>query len=134
MDPALFRIDWEVLFEALMTLIVLSFFVERALAILFEHRAFVQRLDQKGIKEILALIVSYAVVQGVEFDIFAIVFHLEHSSKLGYVMTAAIIAGGSKASVKLFHDILGIKSKALQEKAALVAGAVAEAPIPKSPN
>lgn len=123
MDPALFRIDWEVLFEALMTLIVLSFFVERALALLFEHRAFVQRLEQKGIKEILALIVSYAVVQGVEFDIFAIVFHLEHPSKWGYVMTAAIIAGGSKASVKLFHDILGIKSKALQEKAAVVAGA-----------
>ncbi len=42
---------------------------------------------------------------------------------MGLVMTAAIIAGGSKASVKFFHDILGIKSKALQEKAAVVAGA-----------
>lgn len=132
MDPALFRIDWEVLFEALMTLIVLSFLVERALAVLFEHRIFVQRLEQKGIKEILALFVSYAVVQGVEFDIFAIVFHLEHPSKWGYVMTAAIIAGGSKASVKLFQDILGIKSKALQEKAAIASGSTTDSS--KAPN
>lgn len=43
MDPALFRIDWEVLAEVLATIIVLSFFVERALSIVFEHRL-LQRL------------------------------------------------------------------------------------------
>ncbi len=121
MDPALFRIDWEVLFEALTTLVVLSFLVERALAVIFESRAFVERVDKKGIKEIVAVIVSYAVVQGVDFDVFAIIFHLDHPSKWGLFMTAAIVAGGSKASIKLFHDILDIKGQALRDKQASAA-------------
>lgn len=124
MDPALFRIDWEVLFEALTTLVVLSFLIERALAVIFEHRAFVERAEKKGLKEIIAVVVSYTVVQGVEFDIFAIVFHLDHPSKWGFFMTAAIVAGGSKASIKLFHDILDIKGKALREKQAALAPSV----------
>jgi hypothetical protein len=32
MDPSLFRIDWDVLIEVLTAIIVLSFFVERALS------------------------------------------------------------------------------------------------------
>lgn len=121
MDPALFRIDWEILLEALSTLVVLSFLVERALAVIFEHRAFVERVEKKGVKEIIAIAVSYAVVQGVDFDVFAIVFHLDHPSKWGLFMTAAIVAGGSKASIKLFHDVLDIKGQALREKQAAVA-------------
>ena len=117
MDPALFRIDWEVLTEALVTLIVLSFFVERAVAVVVEHRVFVEKLEKKGVKEVLALVASYAVVQGVQFDIFAIVFHLDNVSRWGFFMTAAIVAGGSKASVKLFQDILNIKSNALRARA-----------------
>jgi len=43
MDPIQFRIDWDVLFELLMTLIVLAFFVERALSIIVENRLFVNQ-------------------------------------------------------------------------------------------
>lgn len=47
-DPSLFRIDWEVLAEVLAAIIVLSFFIERALSLLFEHRFFVKSLAQRG--------------------------------------------------------------------------------------
>jgi hypothetical protein len=37
-DPNLFHIDWERTLEALVAIVVLSFVVERACAILFESR------------------------------------------------------------------------------------------------
>ncbi|MBI2745232.1 MAG: hypothetical protein HYX45_06570 [Burkholderiales bacterium] len=112
MDPVQFRIIWDVLFEAIAALIVLSFLVERALALVVEHRFFVAKFNKKGIKEVLALIVSYLVVRGIEFDVFAIVFKQDEISRWGIFMTSAVVAGGSKASVKLFHDLLGVKSQA----------------------
>jgi hypothetical protein len=36
----------------------------------------------------------------------------------GYLITAAIIAGGSKASLKLFQDLLKVKSTAEKERLA----------------
>jgi hypothetical protein len=113
MDPALFRIDWEVLAEVLTTITVLAFFVERALSLLFEHRFFVQRFNEMGIKEPIAFLVSLAVVRYWNFDALGILMHADKTSWWGYLITAAIVAGGSKASIKLFHDVLKTKSKAL---------------------
>ena len=42
MDPNLFHIDMGRLFEVLVGIIVLSFFLERALAVIFEHRAWTE--------------------------------------------------------------------------------------------
>ena len=53
-DPSLFRMDWEVLAEVLAAIVVLSFFIERAL--LFEHRLFVKTLAQKSLKEPIAFV------------------------------------------------------------------------------
>lgn len=112
MDPALFRIDWEVLFEVLGAIIVLSFFVERALALVFEHRWFVNRLSEKGLKEPIAFLVSLGIVKYWNFDALGVIFHADKTSWWGYLVTAAIIAGGSKASIKLFHDLLKVRSTA----------------------
>lgn len=117
MDPALFRIDWEVLTETLVTIIVLAFFVERALSLLFEHRVFVSRFDGKGIKEPISLLVSYGIVKYWNFDALSIILHGDKTSWIGYLVTAAVISGGSKASIKLFQDVLNVKSTALQAKA-----------------
>lgn len=114
-DPSLFRIDWAVLSEVLAAIIVLSFFVERALSILFEHRFFVKTLAQKGLKEPIAFLVSFAVVRYWNFDALSIVFHADQATWWGYAITAAIVAGGSKASIKLFHDVMGSKSAALKQ-------------------
>lgn len=112
MDPALFRIDWEVLAEVLTTITVLAFFVERALSIVFEHRVFVAKFNEKGVKEPIAFIVSLLVVKYWGFDALGIIMHADKTTIWGYVITAAIIAGGSKASIKLFHDVLKTKSRA----------------------
>jgi hypothetical protein len=34
---------------------------------------------------------------------------------LGAIITGAVVAGGSKASIKLFRDVLGFKSTAQRE-------------------
>lgn len=117
MDPVLFRIDWDTLFQVLGTIIVLSFFVERALAIVVESRAFIgSKLDQSGTKELLSLLLSFAVVSVAKFDALAVIFKLDAVTTPGSLITAAIIAGGSKASIKLFRDVLDIKSGALKEQ------------------
>ncbi len=113
-DPSLFRIDWEVLAEVLASIVVLSFFIERALSLVFEHRSFVKRLGQKGIKEPIAFLVSLGVVKYWGFDALSVIFHSDTTTWWGFIITAAIVAGGSKASIKLFHDVIGAKSRALK--------------------
>lgn len=114
MDPSLFRVDWEVLAEILAAIVVLSFFIERALSLVFEHRAFVKHLGKNGIKEPIAFLVSLGVVKYWSFDALSILFHSDTTTWWGYAVTAAIVAGGSKASIKLFHDVIGAKSNAMK--------------------
>lgn len=116
MDPALFRVDWGILSEVLALIIVLSFFVERALSIVFEHRWFINLLNNKGLKEPIAFFTSLGVVWYWKFDALSVVLNADKTSFWGYLITAAIVSGGSKASIKLFHDVLDAKSSALQAK------------------
>lgn len=115
-DPSLFRVDWGILAEVLAAIVVLSFFIERALSLVFEHRIYVAKLAEKGLKEPIAFLVSLAVVRYWNFDALGVVFHADTATWWGYAITAAIIAGGSKASIKLFHDVLGTKSAALKAR------------------
>lgn len=129
MDPIQFRVDWELLAEVLAVVVVLSFFVERALSVITENRLFVDsRLDDMGVKEILSFVLAMLVVKAVDFDALAVIFKLGAPGLLGTIITAAIISGGSKASIKLFHDVMNIKSSARREKD-LVTGKAA----PKTP-
>lgn len=121
MDPSLFRIDWEVLLEVLITIVVLSFFIERALSLLFEHRLFLAHFDKKGFKEPIAFVVSLAVVKYWGFDSLSVLLHADATSWAGYALTAAIIAGGSKASLKLFHDVFKTMSSSQKVKAQIAA-------------
>jgi len=115
MDPNLFHLDWDRLFEVLVTIIVLSFFLERALALVFEHRLFVRYFDKKGLKEPIAFVVALLVCRRWNFDAVSMTILAERTTLLGEVITAAVIAGGSKASIKLFHDTMDIKSMAYRE-------------------
>lgn len=51
MDPSQFHIDWEVLSEVLVSIVVLAFFIERAQSIVFARYFFVKHLGQIGLKE-----------------------------------------------------------------------------------
>jgi hypothetical protein len=115
MDPNLFNVDGNRLLEVLFMIVVLSFFIERALSIPFGWRPFVSRFEGKGVKEIIALLVSIGVCWGWNFDAFSILLVQEKMTLYGEILTGAIIAGGSKASLKLFQDVMDIKSKAQRE-------------------
>jgi len=116
MEPDLFAINWDTLAEALAVVVVLSFVVERALSLVFEHRRFIERFDESNVKELIALCVSLGVVIKWKFDLISIIFIGDKNTFLGYIITAGVIAGGSKGAVKLFHDVLGMKSSARVEK------------------
>ncbi|MCB9065472.1 MAG: hypothetical protein H6551_10070 [Chitinophagales bacterium] len=142
MDPNLFHIDYDRLLEILITIVVFSFFIERALSVVFESRFFIDRTEakpeqpevrddngniieeakpakekKKGVKELIAIIVSIAFCYYWQFDAITILLASNDTVTLpGMILTAAIIAGGSKASVALFKDLLGFMSSAEKER------------------
>lgn len=116
MDPNLFHVDWEQLGEVLAALVVLSFVLERFLALIFEHRSFVEAFDKKGIKEPIAFALSLAVCWKFDFDVVSVLFTWDTTTIFGKIITAGVVAGGSKASMKLFHDVMKVKSRALADR------------------
>ncbi len=133
MDPNLFHLDWARTAEVLAAATVLAFVLERALALLFESKFFLlvvqgKKLPKEGataegqsphpgvgtfpIKELIAFVVAAAVCLIWKFDAISMIFLTERTTVLGALITGGVVAGGSKASVKLFHDVMGIKSTA----------------------
>jgi len=116
MDPLQFAMHSDVVGEVLGTIVVLSLMVERALAPIFEWRKFIDfQKKTSNAKEPIALALSIALVWGYGFDALAILFSEEKGSWIGYLITGAIIAGGSKGSIALFRNWLGWKSDARKE-------------------
>lgn len=117
MDPNLFHLDWDRVFEVLVTIIVLAFILERALALLFESRVFVNsRLDKSIGKEAIAFALAAGVCVYWQFDALSVIILTGHTTPFGEVVTGAVVAGGSKASIKLFQDVMNIKSSAVEDK------------------
>jgi hypothetical protein len=124
-DPNLFRLDWEQVAEVLAAVVILSFIVERALALLFESNVFVDSLGSKGVKEPIALGFSFLICWYWKVDLLSVVLHGDKTRFLGMLVTAAVIAGGSKASLKLFRDVLGIENEhAYQKRKGTLGGTV----------
>jgi hypothetical protein len=112
MDPNLFHVDWERMFEVMVLIVVLSFFVERSLSVLFGSRIFIKHVQGKSLKELIAFAFGALVCWYWDFDAFSVVMTNDNVTVLGALLTGAIIAGGSKASIKLFQDILKLRSTA----------------------
>lgn len=55
MDPNLFHVDWETMFEVMVLIVVLSFFVERALSLLLGSRVYIKHAQGKSLKEVIPL-------------------------------------------------------------------------------
>jgi hypothetical protein len=115
MDPDLFHLNWERSFEVLTMIVVISLLLERALSIIFENRIFIAKCKDKGIKEFIAFGVSVAVCWTWDFDAISTILLKEKTTVIGFILTGAIVAGGSKGSIKLFRDLLGFKSSAQAE-------------------
>ena len=102
------------MFKILWFITALAFMLERALAVLFEHRWWLkirEKFHLKGIKEIIAVLVAYGVCCWAQFDALAIMFRKDEPTTITLLLTAMIIAGGSKGSVKLMQDYLDIKRR-----------------------
>lgn len=121
MDPNLFHIDYGRLFEILVTIVVLSMVVERALSVLFESRGFIERTKNiKGVRELISFIVSVAVCLYWQFDAITILIVSNDEMTIpGMIITGGVVAGGSKGSIKLFKDVLGFMSTAEKERVVL---------------
>jgi len=107
-DPNLFHLDWARTSEVLAALVVFSFLLERALSIFFESRIFEKLLKGKGYKEWIAFLLASLSCIFWEFDAMSMIFLKDSVTYQGAILTGAIIAGGSKGSVKLFRDLMGI--------------------------
>ena len=116
-----FGIPYPLLLEVLIIIVVLSFFIERALSVIFESSLFIAWYDpeghpekkKKGIKEFLSIAVSIAAAWFWKFDAITILFKTHTEPQIyGYVITGLIIAGGSKASIKFFKETMGFMSTA----------------------
>jgi len=111
-DPNLFHLDWDRVAEVLAAIVVLSFVLERALAVVFESRQFIRAFDGKGVKDWIAAAVCIAVCFFWKFDAVSMIILSDHTTPFGEIITGALLAGGSKASLKLFHDVLDARSSA----------------------
>jgi len=137
LDPRLFHLDLELTLEVLLGIVLLSFFIERALSLIFESRQFIDRTEdghtilklkklskdddaatkylkrkkRSGVKELITFFVSLIICWLINFDAITIIFASSEKSQIyGFVITAMIIAGGSKGSLKLFGDVFGAMS------------------------
>lgn len=122
MDPNLFHVDWGRLSEVLIAIIVMSFLIERALAVLFESRFFINRFKEKSLKELIAFVVAALICWYWDFDAVSMIFLKENVTVYGAVITGAVVAGGSKASIKLFQDLMNVKSTAARAASAEAGG------------
>ncbi|HXH65962.1 MAG TPA: hypothetical protein VNI81_02095 [Candidatus Limnocylindrales bacterium] len=109
-DPNLFAIDWEQTGEVLVTIVVLAFFVERALALVFENQWYLEKLGASHVKELVAFLLSALVCVRWRIDALSVILHGDRMTFLGELLTAGVIAGGSKASLKLFRDVMGVEN------------------------
>jgi hypothetical protein len=112
---ASFTLNAEQLLKTLTAVIILSLFLERALALVFENRWLVERLSGRGLKEPVAFVASFLVCQHWRFDAVSGLFN-RPSDTFGFMITAAIVAGGSKASIVLFQNVIGAMSTAEAER------------------
>src|SRR4029077_14435279 len=104
MDPNLFALKWDQVFEVLMMIVLLSFLLGRALSLIFESRWFL-KIDERRkardlgtYKPVIAFVAAAIGCIVWDCDAPSILLTRQSVSLLGAVLTGAVIAGGSKAS------------------------------------
>lgn len=102
--------DSATLAKILWFIAVLSLLVERSLSLAFEHRVWIameKTFNGSGLKEVVATGLSWSICNNASFDAFGLMF-TRPPSTFGMVLTACMIAGGSKGMLKLMRDVLGV--------------------------
>jgi hypothetical protein len=99
--------------SVLFQIVMAAFIVERALALIFEWDVWDFLVKHapwlSGAKEVIAFGTSYIICQTANFDALKTLFN-SNPSEIGRVITALVIAGGSKGAMKLMQDVWKIKN------------------------
>ncbi|MGQ0720400.1 MAG: hypothetical protein ACT4PE_02375 [Candidatus Eiseniibacteriota bacterium] len=126
-DPNFIHLDWERSIDAIALVALVAILVERALSLLFESRLYIERLDRDGLKETIALALSVATCRFWDLDVVSMIVLTKPQTQLwGYLITGAVVAGGSKGSQKLFQDLLDLQSSAFRARYSIQAAKAAE--------
>lgn len=96
-------------------LVILAFFIERALFFVFDYSRWRDKINGKGIRAPIALLFAWLVCWYYDFDVVAPLLSPEGETQIGVFITALIAAGGSAAAIKLFQDVLGFSRMASEE-------------------
>jgi hypothetical protein len=126
-DPNFIHLDWERAVDAIALVALVGIVVERALSLVFESRWFIERVDRDGVKEAAALAFSVATCTFWNLDVVSMIVLTKPQTQLwGYLITGAVVAGGSKGSQKLFQDLLDLQSSAFRARYSIQAAKAAE--------
>ena len=100
--------------SVLFQIVIAAFLVERGLALIFEWDVWdflVQKAPWlEGGKEVIAFFASYLICETANFDALKTLFNSTDTSDTGKIITAMVIAGGSKGAIKLMQDVWKIKN------------------------
>lgn len=118
-DLNYFALDWGQAAEVLGAVVLLAVFIERSLALLFENEWYRKRFAHRHTKEAIAFCVALVLCIVFKFDAVGIIMKQRDWSAIGLALTAGVVAGGSKASIKLFVDIMNIQNLTEREKEAM---------------
>ena len=94
-------VDWEGIIGVLSQVSIIAVFQERALALIFEHRGLTDKL--KGWKEVITFGVSFAICKTWGIDVIGSILSVPNDHRLGIVLSAMAIAGGSKLPMILIQ-------------------------------
>lgn len=100
----------------LLTLVVLSFLLERALALIFDHEWFRLIPNNNRYKPIIAFAAAWLVCWYYSFDVLAALLEPEGITWLGILITAGILSGGSAVVVQLVQQIWGFSRENREAK------------------
>lgn len=127
MDPNFIHMDWERTFDAIMLVAVVAIIIERALSVVFQNRIYIEYIHRDGLKELIALAASVAVCVAWDLDALSMILLTQETTiPAGYIVTGALVAGGSKGSLKLFEDVFNLQSSAFRMRRSLQAGKAAD--------
>jgi hypothetical protein len=109
---------FEQVLSALAVVVVLAMFLERALSLPFEWGPLKDFLERRKLRAPLAFVVAWVICWQMKFDLLQIMAQQQPKPdatllSIGVILTAAVVAGGSKGAVLLFQGILGFGKEAV---------------------
>jgi hypothetical protein len=112
--------DWDPVVNELIKVVLLAFFVERALAVIYDMERVEPVLVRGDLKPVISVFVSIALCYGLKINVVGVLAAPDAALAgnlewLGIAVTGLVVAGGSAGAVKLFQDVLGFRRSVRDE-------------------